>query len=262
MIELHRLQVLRAAAHHGSFAAAAAALGYTPSAVSQQIAGLERELGTVLFDRGGRVLRVTEAGRVLLEHADRALARLDAAELELARLRDEDAPLRLAAFPAAWHALMPAGVAALRPLSMQLHESQPQDALAALRAGELDGALVFSPHPAVDRASELELEEWFSEPFFAMLPPRHRLARHERLRLDDLAGERWVRPSESCFAAVAEACAFVPDVVFESRDFLAARGTTATPARRIVFARAPGERPGWAETLRRALVPAAARAAA
>jgi DNA-binding transcriptional LysR family regulator len=295
MIELHRLKIARAVATHRSFAAAAAALGYTPSAVSQQVAALERELGTALFDRSGRVLRETEAGRVLLEHAERVLARMDAAELNLARLRDADAPLRLAAFPAAWHALMPAGVAALRathgPLHLRLYESQPAPALDALAAGELDGALVFTPHPAVDAPVPPVpvFEEVLEEPFFAMLPPRHRLARRDALRLADLADERWVRPSESCFAAVAGACAFTPQIVFESRDFLAARGFVAAgagiavvprcavgpagrdvvvrelvdaPTRRILLARPAGERPAWADTLRRALTPAAVAAPA
>src|SRR4051794_34903401 len=115
MLELTRLRVLREVAAQGSFAAAAAALGYTASAVSQQVAALEREVGVALVERGGRVLRLTGAGRGLGGRAEAALDRMEAAERDLARLRDgTPARLRLAAFPAACARLMPAGIAALR----------------------------------------------------------------------------------------------------------------------------------------------------
>ncbi len=231
--------MLREVVAHGSFSAAAAVLGYTPSAVSQQVAALERELGVLLLDRTGRMLRLTDAGRVLADHSRQALARLDAAESELARMREgESAPLRLGAFPSAWGKLLPAAIAALRAerrdLRFALHAQEPHEALAAIVAGELDAGLVYAPRAVADGSGEqVELRELFSEPFLALLPARHRLAGRPSLTVSDLARERWVRPSASCFEAVSRSCAqagFMPDVVFESKDYLAIRGFVAAGA--------------------------------
>ena len=86
MLDPRRLRVLREVATRGSFSAAAATLAYTQSAVSQQVAALERESGTKLVERGARGIRLTEAGRALVDHADAILARLDDAEEELAAI--------------------------------------------------------------------------------------------------------------------------------------------------------------------------------
>src|SRR5918996_1174479 len=83
MLDVKRLKVLREVAAHGSFSAAAEALAYTQSAVSQQIATLEREAGTVLVDRSARGVKLTDAGEALVRHADAVLARLADAEAEL-----------------------------------------------------------------------------------------------------------------------------------------------------------------------------------
>src|SRR3954452_15102893 len=83
MLDVRRMRVLREVAHRGSFSAAAEALAFTQSAVSQQIAALEREAGTVLVQRSPRGVRLTEAGEALVRHADAILARLAEAEAEL-----------------------------------------------------------------------------------------------------------------------------------------------------------------------------------
>src|SRR5256885_392680 len=83
MLDVRRLRVLREVAVRGSFSAAADALAYTQSAISQQIAALEREAGTTLVERNARGVRLTDAGRALVEHADAILARLSDAEAEL-----------------------------------------------------------------------------------------------------------------------------------------------------------------------------------
>src|ERR671921_3032771 len=86
MLDVRRMKVLREVAARGSFSAAATALAFTQSAVSQQVAALERETGTRLVERGVRPVRLTDAGRALMAHAEAVLARLDEAEQELGEL--------------------------------------------------------------------------------------------------------------------------------------------------------------------------------
>src|SRR5919108_4591837 len=115
MLDVRRLRVLREVAAQGSFSAAAEALSYTQSAVSQQIAALEREAGTTLVDRGARGIRLTDAGEALVRHADAILARLAEAEAELEAIAGlRGGRLRLAAFESAAATLMPLAIAAFR----------------------------------------------------------------------------------------------------------------------------------------------------
>src|SRR5215217_8971419 len=115
MLDVRQLRVLKAVADHGSFSAAADALSYTQPAISQQIAALERRAGTTLVDRGSRGVRLTDAGRALVEHADAVLARLAAAEAELDAIAGlRGGRLRLAAFPSAGASLMPEAIAVFR----------------------------------------------------------------------------------------------------------------------------------------------------
>src|SRR3954465_7460604 len=102
MLDVRRLRVLREVAACGSFSAAAESLAYTQSAVSQQIAALEREAGATLVERSARGVRLTDAGRALGAHADATLARLDAAERELEAIAGlRGGRVRLVAFPSA-----------------------------------------------------------------------------------------------------------------------------------------------------------------
>src|SRR3954462_12990392 len=148
MIDVKRLRVLREVAQQGSFSAAGDSLGYTQSAVSQQIAALERETATTLVERNARGVRLTDAGRTLVEHADGLLARLAAAEEELEAIAGlRGGRLRLASFPTAGATLVAPAIAMFsdrhphRELSPI--EGQPEDALPRLRAGDLDVALTF-----------------------------------------------------------------------------------------------------------------------
>src|ERR1700749_2450887 len=117
MLDVRRMRVLREVAVRGSFSAAAEALSFTQSAVSQQIAALEREAGTVLVQRNARGVRLTEAGEALVRHTDAILARLAEAEAELEAIAGvRGGRLRLAAFESAGGTLMPL---ALAPLSQR-----------------------------------------------------------------------------------------------------------------------------------------------
>src|ERR671917_2115769 len=114
MLDLRRLRVLRGVVATGSMAAAADELGYTPSAVSQHLAALEREAGTPLLERAGRGVRPTPAGALLAEHAAAVLARLAEAEAALADLvAGRIGRLGVTFFPTAGASLVPPAVAAL-----------------------------------------------------------------------------------------------------------------------------------------------------
>src|SRR4051795_11210234 len=116
MLDVRRLRVLKEVAEQGSFSAAAESLAYTQSAVSQQIAALEREAGTTLVDRGPRGIRLTDAGRALVTHADDILARLGAAEAELEAIAGlRGGRVRLAAFPTAGGTIAPLGAKGVLP---------------------------------------------------------------------------------------------------------------------------------------------------
>ncbi|MER7759808.1 LysR substrate-binding domain-containing protein [Streptomyces sp. NPDC097619] len=156
MLDVRRLRLLRELSLRGTIAAVAEALAFTPSAVSQQLAALEREAGLPLLERTGRRVRLTPAGERLVRHAEAVLARLERAEAELAGARRGPAgPLRIGAFPTATRAILPAALAALAvrhpDLEPMVSETDPAAVAHALRAGELDLALIhtydFVPAP-------------------------------------------------------------------------------------------------------------------
>ena len=204
MLDPHRLRLLREFAERGTIAATAAALGYTPSAVSQQLAALEREAGAILLDRTARAAELTDAGRRLVEHAERILAMIEAAEADLS-LAGPAGRVTVTAFPTAAVAFGPALVRRVRAhpgLTLLLRETQREEGLRLVRTGEADvalvadwsgrqtsadsarpggtGALRYYPlirdpvvlvlprgHPAADPARPVDLEKLRDEPWLA-----------------------------------------------------------------------------------------------
>ncbi|MFE1383904.1 LysR substrate-binding domain-containing protein [Streptomyces sp. NPDC058740] len=147
MLDVRRLRLLRELALRGTIAAVAEALAFTPSAVSQQLATLEREAGVALLERTGRRVRLTPAGEKLVRHAEAVLERLELASAELAEARGGPAgPLRIGAFPTATRTLVPTALALLASrhpaLEPMVSEVDPAAVAHALRAGDLDVALV------------------------------------------------------------------------------------------------------------------------
>src|ERR671917_2517915 len=139
MLDVRRLRVLREVAAKGSFSAAAEALNFTQSAISQHVAALERETGTRLVERGPRGVRLTDAGGALVAHADAILARIEDAEEELAAIAGlRGGRLRLASFQSAGATLVPRAVADFRDrhpgVELAMIEAEPEDAAAHLRA--------------------------------------------------------------------------------------------------------------------------------
>ncbi len=157
MLDVRRLRLLRELALRGTIAAVADALAFSPSAVSQQLSVLEREAGVALLERTGRRVTLTPAALALVGHAEVVLERLELAEAELAGAREGlRGPVRIGAFPSATRTMLPGALLALRAahpeLTPMVFEVDPADVGDALRAGELDVALVhdydFVPFPA------------------------------------------------------------------------------------------------------------------
>ena len=146
MLDLHRLRLLKEFAGRGTIAATAAALGYTPSAVSQQLAALEREAGVILLDRTARSAELTDAGVRLAAHAERILAQVEEAEADLsAQEREPAGRVSVAAFPTAAAAFAPALARSLRAhprLTLLLRQTQKDEGLRSVRWGEVEVALV------------------------------------------------------------------------------------------------------------------------
>src|SRR5436305_14956480 len=157
MLDVRRMRVLREVAAQRSFSAAAKKLGYTQSAVSQQIAALEREAGSTLIERNPRGIRLTDAGEALVRHADKILARLAEAESELEAIAGlRGGRLRLGSFPTAGATLMPRAISEFSPrhpgVELSLAEAEPDESRPRLKAGALALLLVAdAPGPAPDQ---------------------------------------------------------------------------------------------------------------
>jgi len=238
MLDVRRMRVLREVAARGSFSSAAESLDYTQSAVSQQIAALEREAGMVLVERSARGVRLTDAGRALVEHADAILARLADAEAELEAIAGlRGGRLRLAAFPSAGASIMPEAIARYRELhpavELSLEPAEPEPALAKLRGGQVDIALDISvsfrppPDDGIDRLHLLD------DPMYVALPKSHPLARKRGLKLEELADENWILgttgscPDASIFLRSCQLAGFEPRIAFNSDDYFAIQGFVA-----------------------------------
>jgi molybdate transport repressor ModE-like protein len=238
VLDVRRLHLLREVARHGSLSAAARALDYSQPAVSHHIARLEEELGTPLLLREGRGVRLTEAGATLCAHADEILGRMAVAEEEMAALSGLRAGrVRLGAFPSATATLLPPAIAQLRRLhpglELSLVEEEPPEALALLRAGELDLAVVFSSPEAADESDgDVVAVALVDDPLVAVLPADHREAGggDERLRLQQLADETWIAGCDRCRAHLLHACAeagFAPRIAFATDDYVAVQSLVA-----------------------------------
>ncbi|RFU40280.1 LysR family transcriptional regulator, partial [Actinomadura logoneensis] len=253
MLDVVRLRVLAAVARHGSVTEAARALGYAQPSVSHHLARLEAETGSRLVQRVGRGVRLTGAGRVLAERAEEILGRLDAAEAELAAHTGLRAGrVRLAAFPSALGTFVPRAAAAFTAahpgVELRLSEAEPPEAVRALRAGEIDVAVLFAhPDGPSDGPDGLRRVDLLTDPVHLVVPrdaPGDRLADH--------ASARWISGCERCRERLVHACAdegFTPDVAFTTDDYVAVQalvaqglGVTTLPGLALRAVRDPGVR--------------------
>src|SRR6059058_4954873 len=192
MLDVRRMRVLREVAYRGSFSAAADALSYTQSAVSQQVAALEAETGLALVERHPRGVSLTAAGQTLVVHAEGILARLEAADAALSSIAGlRGGRVRMASFPTAGATLMPLAIATFRAaypdVELTLAEGEPEEIAPRLRAGELDLALLFEFPGESFMPEDITRLELLEDPMFLALPRDHRLAGLQRLRLEHLA---------------------------------------------------------------------------
>jgi DNA-binding transcriptional LysR family regulator len=228
MLDVRRLEVLTAALREGSIAGAARALSITPSAASQALSALETQAGAPLVQRLPRGIRPTPAGERLAAHGEAVLTMLARAESELSpRTRS----LQVAAFPTAVLGMLPPALSVLRAstpeLTVRIHELEPDEARAAVRAGDVDVALV--NHHAVlapDVRGPWRVVHLLDEPVLAALPLGHRLSTRTGVSVSALRDDEWImqKPASPCQDLVQRVCGgngFAPTVVASCGDYRA-----------------------------------------
>jgi DNA-binding transcriptional LysR family regulator len=253
MIDARRLRVLREVAQQGTLAAAADALHLTPSAVSQQLAALEREVGQPVLERNGRGVRLTGAAELLVGHANLVLAQLEAAAADVAAYAEGVVgTVRLAGFATALGELVAPAAAALREthprLTLTVEESEAPGCFVALARGDIDIAISMASRQAPEDP-RFRRRALLTDTLDAVLPAGHALARRPRIALAELAGEDFVGPPDgtSCHDVTVTGCAaagFAPAFRHRTLDFhtamaLAAAGLGVTLVPRLGQAAVP-----------------------
>ncbi|GIG62271.1 LysR family transcriptional regulator [Longispora fulva] len=238
MIDVQRLRVLREVARHGSFSRAAEALLFTPSAVSQQIAALERTLGARVVERSTRGVVLTAPGRLLVEAADAITAELSHAQEQIDRLASGRAALTVATFTSGGRELLPAAltrfVAAHPDVELTVLEGEPEVALPWVREGRADLALSYhfgGPPPV--RAGDRSGLTWTpvqDDPLWIVVPRGHPLAGRESAHLTELAGDRWVlgcSKTRAILDGYAALAGFEPHILAATTDYFFAQSLVA-----------------------------------
>lgn len=280
--DVQRLRTFALVLDLGSISAVATVLGYTQSAVSQQLAAFEREAGAALVDRSQRPLRPTGAGAALRPHVERVLAAVTSAEAVVDGLQGGRTPrLRLIAFASALSSFVPAALRDLRrsrdDVVVQVQQLETHEALEQLRAGRADMAVVHHmPGIAVPEMADLQRRTLLVDDLHVVVPERHRLARRETVSIAELESETLIlpprdRPAGRFRAVIEHLCAqagFAPRVGYEMDDLPAvqafvAAGIAIVPMHGLTLATLPpgvvarplAERPAGSRTVE-AVVPA------
>jgi DNA-binding transcriptional LysR family regulator len=224
MLDVRRLRMLREVSLQGTIRAAAGALSFTPSAVSQQLSALERDLGVELLERRGRSVHLTPAARVLVERTEHILVQLAAAEAEVRAVALAEEPVvRIASFPSAAATIV---ADAVRDNGLDVHilEADPTLGLARLRAGEVDLAILWEyDFVPLDPGAGIELVPLLDDPIQIVLPASHPAAAEPALELAELADEAWIDSTSlsSCHPFLRRACnaaGFEPRIAAETID--------------------------------------------
>jgi DNA-binding transcriptional LysR family regulator len=239
MLDVRKLKALREVALRESFSEAAERLGYTQSAISQQISQLERQVGTLLIDRRGRGVKLTPAGRTLVDCADVIMRRLTDAEAELEAITGvRHGALRLSSCGESAVSWMPAALRRFRTrhpgvrLSVAMSEAGAAAAAAAVDGGEAEIAVVGMP-PGARLDGGVAAVELFDDPVRIALPSDHRLAGRVSIGLAELAEEPWILPAGSSavgevFARLCAHAGVKPRVALRLDDALAVHGLVAS----------------------------------
>ncbi len=231
---------MKAIADEGSFTGAALALGYSQPAISQMVRRLEQRTGTVLVERVGRNVRLTEAGQVLARHAVAVLSALDAAEEEVAAIAGLRAGrVRLMAFPSSSATLVPRALALVKErfpdVQVTFTEAEPPESLAALKAGECDLAVAFAYEGTDVGRGEEDMDLFVQHKLLddevrLALPHDHPLAQQDVVDLSTLSDDNWIAGCPRCRGHLLQLCSeagFSPNVGFETEDYVAVLGLVA-----------------------------------
>ncbi|MEI7031464.1 LysR substrate-binding domain-containing protein [Streptomyces pratensis] len=219
--DVKKLRILSTLRDRGTVTATAEALLMTPSAVSQQLTNLAKQLGVPLLEAQGRRVRLTDAAHLVLRHAEAVFAQLERADAELTGyLRGEAGEVRVGAFSTAVPALVVPAVRLLRAEDrpgpdVRVREAEAAQAYELLTAGEVDVALSLAAHAPTARDPRFTLLPLLADPLDVALPAGHPLAAAPALRLADLASDRWIfggsGPWSEITTAACEAAGFVPE---------------------------------------------------
>ncbi|MFE2876230.1 LysR family transcriptional regulator [Streptomyces roseus] len=218
--DIKKLRILRTLADRGTVTATAEALHMTPSAVSQQLTNLARQVGVPLLEAQGRRVRLTDAAHLLLRHAEAVFAQLERADAELAGyLAGEVGEVRIGAFSTAVPVLVVPAVAALRRshpgVEVRVRETEAAQSYELLAAGAVDLALSLAAHAPTARDPRFTRITLLEDPLDVALPPDHPLAAAPALRLADLSGDPWIYGGSGPWQEIArnacEAAGFVPE---------------------------------------------------
>lgn len=230
MIDLDAVASLRSVQQQGSVGGAAAALGFTPSAVSQQIKRLERQLGVALLERVGRGVVLTHEGRSLVERGTRLIDELEVLEAGLHRRAGTvTGTIRLVAFATAMRGLvagaLPALIAHHPDLDVHLLERDPWEAIDLVATGQSDVGVVHSwgevPLAIPEHVERLPIAVDTAD---LLVPSTHRLARRRTVRPHELRGERWIATPEGTICRewlmrMHDGSGTLPDIVHRSGEF-------------------------------------------
>jgi molybdate transport repressor ModE-like protein len=235
LMDPRRVLIFRTVARAGSISAGARELGWTQPAVSQHLQALERAAGSPLLIRGAGGVSLTEAGEVLLRHADALASVLRVADAELDDLAHvRSGTVRLACYPSGAATRVPQGLAALRArhpgLDVHLTEAEPPEALAMVQDGTVDLALVFA-HQGQELADpDLTVHPLGTDDLHLVVPQGHPHATDRELALEHLAGETWIAGCDRCRAYLLRACreaGFEPHVRHVTDDYVVVQNLVA-----------------------------------
>lgn len=246
MLDPRKLRLLHEFAHRGSIAAVADSLDYTASAVSQQLAALEKEAGVALLDRTARSAALTDAGEHLVAHATQILAAIEAAEADLAaREQVPSGQVVVSSYPTAAVAFAPPVARQLRnhtKLTLALRQADAAESLAQLRSGDVDVALIddWTGVRRPKQSQTLSFHRLCHDPLVLVMPEGHRLAAAESVHLSELADESWIatlkgEPSRHALDSLLRASGSAPTLQWEFEGLdtvltLVARGLGITVA--------------------------------
>ncbi|WP_405980664.1 LysR family transcriptional regulator [Streptomyces sp. NBC_00158] len=252
--DIKKLRILRTLADQGTVTATAEALHMTPSAVSQQLTNLARQLGVPLLEPQGRRVRLTDAAHLVLRHTEAVFAQLERADAELTGyLSGEAGEVRVGAFSTAVPVLVVPAVAALKlthpGIELRVRETEAAESYELLSAGTVDLALSLAAHAPTARDARFTRITLLEDPLDVALPPDHPLAAAPVLRLADLSADRWIYggsgPWSEITRSACEPAGFVPEQAHSASGWTAilamveaGMGVALVP--RMVAARASG----------------------